>query len=364
VDVTALKDNTRALKGFAGERCLLMAMVKANGYGHGMVTAAQAALTGGADWLGVSSITEGLQLRDAGLKVPILNVGWTPTDDIGVAARGDIDIAVFSRDAVDAADAAGRRLGRSVRVHWKLDTGMGRLGTPPGLAREMSRALHGAAHVTVCGLFTHFASADAEGLEATHRQHERFIELVTQGSLQFADALLHCANSAATLRLRETHHDLTRPGIALYGYPPPHCEGVVSLRPAMTVKTMVSQIKRVAAGETVGYGSAWTAPIDTLVAMLAAGYADGVDRRNGNQGQVLVKGVACPIVGRVSMDQAAVDVSAVDGVLCGTEVTLLGPSSPGTVDAAAVAHRIGTIPNEVLCAVSARVPRVSVTCPA
>ena len=151
VDVTALEDNTRALKGFAGERCLLMAMVKANGYGHGILTAARAALTGGADWLGVSSITEELQLRDAGLKVPILNVGWTPTGDIGVAARGDIDIAVFSRDAVDAADAAGRRLGRSVRVHWKLDTGMGRLGTPPGMAREMSQALRGAVpHVAVC----------------------------------------------------------------------------------------------------------------------------------------------------------------------------------------------------------------------
>jgi len=364
VDVDAITDNTRALKRFAGRQCRLMAMVKANGYGHGMLVAARAALAGGADWLGVSSTAEGLELRDDGLEAPILNVGWTPASDIGVAARADIDVTVFSREAVDAASYAGRRLGRPVRVHWKLDTGMGRLGTPPGAVAEMCGALHGAAHVTVGGLFTHFAAADAEALEATRRQHQRFAELVAQARPHFADALVHSANSAAMLRLRETHHDMTRPGISLYGYAPPHCDGIVSLRPALTVKTLVSQVKRVAAGEAVGYGHTWTASADSMVATLAAGYADGVDRRNGNHGRVLVHGVVCPIVGRISMDQAAVDVSEVDGVIPGTEVTLLGPGAAGAVDAAAVAQRIGTIPNEVLCAVSARVPRVTVRRPA
>jgi alanine racemase len=364
VDVLALEDNTRALKGLAEERCLLMAMVKANGYGHGMLTAARAALAGGADWLGVSSTAEGLQLRDAGLDVPILNVGWTPTGDIGVAARAEIDITVFSQDAIDAVSTAGRQLGRPVRVHWKLDTGMGRLGTPPSLVAELSKALRLASHVAVSGLFTHFASSDTAELEATHRQHQRFAELLAEARPQFTGILGHCANSAALLRLRESHHDMTRPGIALYGYAPPNCEGVVPLRPALTFKTMISQIKRVPRGETVGYGRTWTAPADSMVATLAAGYADGLDRRNGNNGQVLVNNVLCPIIGRVSMDQSAADVSAVDGVVPGTEVTLLGPSTLGRVDAAALAHRIGTIPNEVLCGISARVPRITVRRPA
>ncbi len=194
-------------------------------------------------------------------------------------------------------------------------------------------------------------------------QHRRFLEHVAQVRRWLPDALLHCANSAALLRLPETHHQMTRPGIALYGYPPPHCEGVVPLRPALTFKTLVTQVKRMAAGSAVGYGGTWSAPVDSLVATLAAGYADGFDRRNADGGQVLVNGVACPVVGRVSMDQAAADVSAVDGVVAGTEVTILGPGAAGEVDAAAVAQRIGTIPNEVLCAVAARVPRVAVSRP-
>ncbi len=363
VDVAAITDNARALKGVAGAGCRMMAMVKANGYGHGMVAAARAALAGGSDWLGVSSITEGLEIRASGIDAPILNVGWTPGRDMELAADAAIDVTVFTPEAVDAADKAGRRLGRPVHVHWKFDTGMGRLGTPAPLVEQMSAALRDAANVHVSWLFTHFSSADAPALEATHLQHRRFLEHVAQVRSWLPDALLHCANSAALLRLPETHHQMTRPGIALYGYPPAHCEGVVVLRPALTFKTLVTQVKRVAAGTTVGYGGTWSAPVDSLVATLAAGYADGFDRRNGVGGRVLVNGVVCPVVGRVSMDQAAADVSAVDGVVAGTEVTILGPGAGGEVDASAVAERIGTIPNEVLCAVAARVPRVAVSRP-
>lgn len=360
IDGDAITDNTRELKRFIGPQCRLMAMVKANGYGHGMVVAARAALSGGADWLGVSSIAEALELRDSGFSVPILNVGWTPLRDMEPAASADIDVTVFALESVEAAIRAGRRLRRPVHVHWKVDTGMGRLGTPLRQAAEISRALHEGDQVRVVGLFTHFASADGPALDDAQGQHQRFLTWVAQAGRRFPEALVHCANSAAILRMPETQHDMARPGLSLYGYAPPHCEGIVSLRPALTFKTVVSQVKRVAAGDSVGYGATWSAPKASMVAMLAAGYADGFDRRNSNRGSVLVKGVLCPVVGRVSMDQAAVDVSAVDGIVPGTEVTLLGPNPAGEVDAAAVAERIGTIPNEVLCAVASRVPRVPV----
>ena len=360
VDGEAITDNARELKRFIGPRCRLMAMVKANGYGHGMVVAARAALGGGADWLGVSSIVEALELRDSGFSVPILNVGWTPLPDMELAAGADIDVTVFALGSVEAAVRAGRRLRRPVHVHWKVDTGMGRLGTPLRRVAEISRALHEADQVRVSGLFTQFASADGPSLDDAQRQHQRFVRWLVQAGRRFPDALVHCANSAAMLRMPETQHDMTRPGLSLYGYAPPHCEGIIALRPALTLKTVVTQVKRVAAGDSVGYGATWVAPTASMVATLAAGYADGFDRRNSNRGRVLVKGVVCPVVGRVSMDQATVDVSAVDGIVPGTEVTLLGPSPAGEVDAAAVAERIGTIPNEVLCAVASRVPRVPV----
>ncbi len=361
VDVGALRDNTVALRRFLGEDCLVMAMVKANGYGHGAVLAARAALAGGASWLGVSSIGEGIELRRAGLSARILNVGWTPADDMEIAAHHDIDVSLFDVESVGAMQRAARRSGHTTRVHWKLDTGMGRLGTPLDAVPKMRDALRSAnSDVTVAGLFTHFACADADSLNFTHRQHQRFSEFLAGLRGIFPGAIVHTANSAALLRLRETHHDMTRPGIALYGYPPRHCEGVVHVRPALTVSALITQVKRVAAGDGVGYGQEWTASRDSMVATLAAGYADGIDRRNGNNGHVVVNGVLCPIIGRVSMDQTAVDISEADGVASGTVATLLGRTVPDSVDAAAVAARIGTIPNEVLCAVTARVPRVAV----
>ncbi len=357
VDVTALRDNTAAVRGFVGGRCLLMAMVKANGYGHDDVLAARAALAGGADWLGVSSVIEGLRLRQVGIGTPILNVGWTPPQDVALAAQNDIDVTVFTVDGVAAARHAARRLGRPVRVQWKLDSGMGRLGTPLPEAATVGAALRAGSGLMVTGIFTHFASADEPSLAATHDQHRRFTAWLDQCGDIFPDALVHCANSAALLRVRDTHHDMTRPGIALYGYPPQHCDGIVRLRPALTVRTLVTQVKRVAAGDAVGYGQVWRAARDSMVATLAAGYADGLDRRGGDAGHVVIDGVMCPIIGRVSMDQASVDVTELSGVTTGTVATLFGA---GPVDAAAVAEQIGTIPYEVLCSVSARVPRVTV----
>jgi alanine racemase len=360
VDAAVLRDNTRALRSLTAEGTALMAMVKGNGYGHGAVTAARAAIAGGATWLGVSSVTEALELRRAGISARVLNVGWSTPAEVPSAVGGDIDTTVFDPDGVRAARAGAREAGRPARVHWKLDTGMGRLGTRLDDLQPMVDALLAARpDVTVAGLFTHFAAADADDVEFTLTQHARFVDTTTSLRELFADVLLHAANSPALLRLPASHHDIVRPGIALYGYPPNPAAGVV-LRPAMAVRALVTQVKRVDAADTVGYGREWTAPRRSLVANVAAGYADGVDRRNRNNGVVIVGGARCPIVGRVSMDQFGVDVSDAGPVRSGDVATIIGEADGLSVDAAEVALRIGTIAYEVLCAVSARVPRVTV----
>ncbi len=361
VDIAALRDNVAALGRFAGDGVAVMAMVKANGYGHGAVNAARAAAAGGATWFGVSSMVEGLELRRAGLATRILNVGWTMPTEMVAAVAGNIDVALFAPTDVTAARTAAQAAGRPLRAHWKIDTGMGRLGTRHDDLDAMYDALLDArGAVEVAGIFTHFASADEESLDVTAAQHERFLAVVSSVAPNLGNPLLHCANSAAALRLRETHHDIVRPGIALYGYPPAQCGGIVRLRPALSVHAVVTQVKHVGAGDTVGYGREWTATQRTRVATVAAGYADGVDRRNGNRGAVIAGSAICPIIGRVSMDQMSIDVSAAGEVRAGDPVVLLGTGGVHTIDAADIAASIGTISYEVLCGVSSRVPRVAV----
>jgi alanine racemase len=359
VDAAALRDNAAALGAVAGGRSAVMAMVKANGYGHGALVAARAAIAGGAGWLGVSSIPEAVELRRAGITTPILNIGWTMPAEMSAAVAHDVDVAVFDVAGVSAAATAARDSGRPVRVHWKIDTGMGRLGTPLVDVEVMGEALrHAGTDVVVAALFTHFADADAPSTDFTLDQHQRFLTVVARLRETFPAALLHCANSAALLRLPETHHDIIRPGIALYGYPPAQCEGMVAVRPALQLRALVTQVKHVDEGASVGYGREWFAPRRSRVATVAAGYADGIDRRNSNRGQVILGGTVCPIIGRVSMDQIGVDVTDTGGVTPGDTATLIGEAGGHSIDAAGAAAAIGTIANEVLCAVSSRVPRV------
>ncbi len=361
VDIAALRDNAASLRRWAGDGCAVMAMVKANGYGHGAAHAATAALAGGATWLGVSSIREALELRSAGVGARILNAGWTMPSEMAAATANGIDVAVFGPADVAAARQAARSGRIPLRVHWKIDTGMGRLGTRMEDAAAMRDALLSARPaLEVAGLFTHFASADEASTDFTAAQHQRFLAVVAPLRESFPGALLHCANSAAALRLRDTHHDIIRPGIAMYGYPPEHCDGVVEVRPALSVRAVVTLVKEVGAGDSVGYGREWIAPRRTRVATVAAGYADGIDRRNGNRGAVIAAGVVCPMIGRISMDQLAVDISDAGGVRAGDAVTLMGAGDGHSLDAATVAERIGTISYEVLCAVSLRVPRIPV----
>jgi alanine racemase len=356
VDLSVLRGNASAFAAQVGTP--IMAMVKAQAYGHGGPPAAQALLDGGATWLGVALPGEALELRGAGIEAPILVVGWSHPDTHRAMVDAGIDITVSDPAGVDAVTAAARSAGRQARVQVKVETGMNRQGVDlAALPAVLAHLASERAHLRLTGVFTHLA--DADGADPTHAemQHERFLAAVDIARDQARDPIaIHAANSAAALRFPHMRHDLVRPGIALYGYPPANCPPV-AVEPAMTVHALVTHVHTVPAGEYVGYGCTWRAERDTRVATVAAGYADGVHRAQSNRGVVVLRGVRCPIVGRVSMDQVTVDVSALDGVAPGESVIMVGGIGPDRLGADEVAAVEDTISYEVLCAVSARVPR-------
>jgi alanine racemase len=356
VDVAQLRNNARALTDFAAP-AQVMAMVKANGYGHGALVAARAALSGGATWLGVSSPDEAVQLRDAGIDAPILMVGWTPPTACADLIRRSVDVTVCSADDVKSVADAAEQARSTARVQVKLDTGMNRFGARPEAVAELVSALTECEKsLLVTGIFTHFADADGDDVTATEMQHEVFMHGVDLVQKLAPGASVHCCNSAATLRFRDYHHDMVRLGIVFYGYPPPNCDGVVEVAPAMRFASVIVLIKNVPTGERVGYGLTWQAKRPSRIAVVPAGYGDGVSRALSNNGFAAIKGRLAPIVGRISMDQTTLDVTDLNEVAVGDEVTWFGNAESG-ITAADVEARLNTISYEVLCDVSARVPR-------
>ena len=360
ISLSALRDNAAAFAGAMGAGVELMAMVKADAYGHGMLDAVQAFLDGGASWLGVALPGEALELRRSGVAAPILVVGWAHPDAHEPLIRAGVDLTVPDAATVTAVSAAAERAGRPARVHLKVDTGMNRQGVrPEQVAAILGQITATSPRLLLAGVFTHFAEADGDDPAVTEQQHTRFLPAADAARDVQPDVVVHCCNSAGALRFPHMRHDLVRPGIALYGYLPAYCGGV-AVYPAMTVRAVVTHVKTVPAGEKVGYGGTWSAPRDTRIATIAAGYADGLHRAQSNRGRVIAGSVRCPIVGTVSMDQATVDVSAAAGVAVGDDVIIVGGSGEQRLGADEVAAVEDTISYEVLCAVSARVPRRTV----
>jgi alanine racemase len=360
VDAAAIRDNTAAIVGHVGPRVHVMAMVKSNGYGHGLGIAAEAAVAGGATWLGVASSVEALDAAAFG--VPVLVVGRADPGSHEALIVAGVHTTLYDREGVEATADAASRARRRAPVHVKVDTGMGRLGVLPDQLDELLRLVgEHAAALDVVGVFTNFADSDAPDLAFTEQQHDRFVEAIAVVRAVAPEALAHCSNSGALLRAPHMHHDLVRPGLALYGYAPDTVGDAVEVRPAMTMLAPVTQVKTVPAGTPVGYGRTWTASRASTVATVAAGYADGVLRAQSNVGTVLVAGCRCPIVGRVSMDQLCVDVSDVSGeVRPGDDVVLFGCQGHARLGADQVAAAAGTIEREVLTAVPDRIPRIPV----
>ncbi|WP_018657539.1 alanine racemase [Actinomadura flavalba] len=361
VDLGAIAGNVALLRERAGGAAV-MAMVKAEAYGHGLVPAARAALAGGATWLGVARVAEGLALRSAGVAgAPVLVVLSVPGEPYAEAVAAGLDLTVGAPWMIDELRAAVVAAGRPARVHLKADTGMSRGGTGPAewpALVDAALAAEAAGVLRVVGVMSHFACADEPGHPSIARQVAAFTEmteLAEKAGARFE--VRHLANSAAALTLPEARFDLVRPGIAVYGLTPVPALGTFGLRPAMTLTAETALVKRVPAGSGVSYGHTYVTERATTLAVVPAGYGDGVPRHGSNTLEILAAGRRRRIAGRVCMDQFVIDLGD-DDLAAGAEVTLFGPGDHGEPTAQEWAETLGTISYEIVTRVGARVPRV------
>ncbi|MGB3411267.1 MAG: alanine racemase [Microthrixaceae bacterium] len=366
VDLDAIKHNARLLHSAAPDS-ILCAVVKADGYGHGAIQAAGAALEGGATWLGVALVEEGVVLRDAGISVPILLLSEPPPDAMEDAFRAGLTPTLYTSEGIEAARSAARSAasqGGPWSVHVKVDTGMHRVGVDPSVAPTLARAVWDSQELILGGTFTHLAVADDPNRPETLEQLERFDSAIADIRAAGIDpGLLHTANSAGALLHRNSHFNLVRTGISLYGYPPAPevSEQCGDLRPALALGAEVTMLRTLDRGEGISYGLRHVVDRPTQVAVVPLGYADGVDRRFGLAGgHVLIGGRRCPVRGVVTMDQMVVELPDDLEVHLGDEVVLIGTQGDETVTADEWAELLGTISYEVLCRFSARVPRAYV----
>lgn len=361
VDLDAVAKNVQVLKQACAPQTSLMAVVKANAYGHGAVHVAWTALSHGADWLGVARMAEAVQLRNAGIEAPVLVFG-NPLPDQAVAAAGHgIRITLTGPDGAKAVNAAARNAGTTVPAHIKIDTGMGRLGLCPGL--DMDRVLadiHSMVqldHLEIEGIYTHFANADDTDKTHARQQLALFIQVLDR--LDAANRLprvIHAANSAATLTLPRSHFTLVRPGIALYGLcPGPGVDGS-RLTPALSIVSEITQVKQVPRGFAVSYGSTHVTDRATVIATVPMGYADGYSRGLSGRAHMLVRGQRAPVTGRVCMDFTMIDVGHIQDAAPGDPVTVLGTQEHDTVSADELAELTGTINYEITAGLTSRLP--------
>ena len=353
VDLSALLGNLRKFRGKMPAGVKLMFVVKANAYGHGAAACAAAAEKAKlADWLGVSSVEEGVALREAGSKLPILVLGSLfPFESFLAAANHGLTPTIASLESAQRLVEAAKSLGRRVDCHVKVETGMGRIGVSPAAAVATAEYLSKQPMVRIQGIYTHFSCAETDA-PFTRKQLARFQEALDGLAARGIKVpLRHAANSAAALRFSASRFDMTRPGLALYGL----YEG---FSPVLALKSKLVFVKTVAKGTPVSYGAKFRAKRVSRIATLPIGYADGWSRANSDNGDVVVAGRRCPIVGRVTMDMTMVDVTDARQARVGDDAVLIGSQGRETITAAEVAKRLSTIPYEITTTVSSRVPRV------
>ncbi len=380
ISLSALTHNLRAIRDFVNPKSekratprKVLCIVKGNGYGHGGPQVAKALEKAGADWFGVTGATEGEQIREAGVRKPILALTsfWRGEEEQLLA--NNISPAIIRCEqlaALDSAAAKRKFAKRSAGFHLKIDTGMNRLGIAPTDIECFARQYEKSSRLKLEGVFTHFASSevfDGPVAAQNRRQEERFYKAVERlRSLGIDPGIVHLANSAAIASRPETWADMVRPGAILYGYHPGYdpierrvqAERELPLRPVMSLRARIINIRNVPPGDGVGYGSKFLPARASKIAVLAAGYGDGIHRSLGNKGSVLVRSVLAPIVGIVSMDVTMIDVTDVPDVALGDVATFYGTDGEHVLPANLVARGIGTVTSDLLCAVSARVPRI------
>ncbi len=359
LDIDALASNVRLIKAKVGAGTGMMAVVKANAYGHGALTVAGIALRNGASCLAVANMTEAMQLRRAGIAAPILVLSYTPVAAVAMAAQHDITLSLFDRHQAARYDMAAGSAGGMLKAHIKIDSGMGRLGILPGEAEALAAQLRKCESIFIEGTYTHFSVAD-EDPRYTARQRAIFEKaLATMRAAGCAFRFVHAANSAATLNPPGGSFNLVRPGLLIYGLNPNLADcPMKGLRPVMAWKTVIAQVKTLPPNSPVGYGNSYRTRGTETIAVLPVGYADGLRRSPGTWREVLTHGKRAQLVGIVSMEKTTINVSHIPNVMAGDEVVLLGKQGGDEIHADEVAAWLGSINYEVLTSILPRAPRI------
>jgi alanine racemase len=358
VDLGAVERNCALLKARLAAAALC-AVVKADGYGHGAVACANAALAGGATWLAVATANEAAVLRDGGFTGRILVMGALTSEELATALEASADVVAWTREFLALAAGKAAATGRAARIHVKLDTGMGRLGTrSPAEALALLEEAERHDALEAVGLMTHFATADEPDSAYLEYQLTRFAPVVEDAKRVLPAIVVHAANSAAVLANPATHFDMARCGVAVYGLDPfQHDPRDQGLEPALSLESYVAAVKPFAAGETAGYGRTWSAPRETFVATLPIGYGDGYRRGLSNAAEVLIRGHRYPVVGTVSMDNITVDLGPEPDPQVGDRASLIGSDGSTRLLAEELARALHTINYEITCGLTNRVPR-------
>jgi alanine racemase len=368
IDVAAVTHNIQQLRKLLSPRTQLMAVVKADAYGHGAVTIAKTVLESGASWLGVATVPEGVELREAGIKAPILILGATHTpEQIYAIAHWKLQPTLCTpKQALVFSDTLeAKNISEPLPVHIKLDTGMSRLGTNWQEAGEFVQLVERLPHLKIASMYSHFATADSPDPTVMKLQHQRFESAIARIKALGIDLpCLHLANSAGTIANSAFHYDLVRVGLAAYGlYPAPHLNSNISLKPVLQVKARITQIKSITPGTGVSYGHHYVADREMLIAVVGIGYADGIPRNLSNQMQVLIRGQRINQIGTITMDQLMLDVSSIPDLQEGEVVTVLGQEQNQKITADDWANRLNTISWEILCSFKDRLPRLNMNHP-
>lgn len=361
VNLTRLAENFRAIQQHVAPS-LVMPILKANAYGHGLIKVAQLMQELEADYIGVAMLEEGILLREKGIKTPILVLGGILGNQIPHFIEHNLTICASSIEKIQQASQIAQQMGKTAKVHLKIDTGMERVGVHDYSAGKFLETAANCKHLNIEGIYSHFANADAADLAHARLQIERFEEVLSfyeKHSLQ-PPRLRHIANSGAILQLPEARYDIVRPGLMLYGvYPSPEVKRTIKVRPALSWKSRVVYFKVIQPGRTVGYGSTWQSDHMVRAVTVPAGYGDGYFRAMSGKAHVIIRGKKYPVVGRISMDQIVVNIEW-DSAYNGDEVILIGEMGEEQITAENLAEWAGTIPYEILTNINTRVPRVYV----
>ncbi|MBX2992325.1 MAG: alanine racemase [Bacteroidetes bacterium] len=359
INLAALRHNLHRVKTYVGPMTKIMAVVKSHAYGHGVRTISHEVVRGGVHYLGVARVEEGLELRQDGVDTPILVFEIAPEGQCEWAISADLELSISSLEQARWLASLAQRMGQTLRVHAKVDTGMSRLGLSHEAAPEYIEQMARLRRLELAGVYSHFATAEDDDQSFALRQLHCFNRVLEElDRRRITVPLRHMANSAATITLPDSHFDMVRPGIMLYGYgPTKELASEAQLKPVMSLFSRITLMKKVPAGTAISYGRRFTTQQETWIATVPAGYGDGYSRMLTNKAEVLIRGKRYPVVGTICMDHCMIDVGTSGEVRLGDEVTLLGGTGDEWISAWSIAEQLGTIPYEVTCMVSARVPR-------